>query len=146
MASDNDRTSIVPRWNGKPETLDTFEEKVQFWMLGTKEDDRPLLGPRLLAAMDETSQQYEEAKKVPIDELCKKDGALTVVKRLRGIRGPTSLQEAVKQFRLLMKGFHRNKGEGMRAWTSRFDIALRKVGRALHSAVPDIKEDAYLHE
>ena len=144
--SDESRSGIIPRWNGRQETLDVFEEKVQFWMLGTKKEERVLLGPRLLSVMDEHTQQYEEAKKISLEDMCKEDGPMRIVKQLRGVRGPTSIQEAVKRFRLLMKGYHRQKSEGMRAWTSCFEISVMKVGKALHSAVPDIDETGYLHE
>ena len=135
----------VPRWNGQPETLEDFADKVQDWIYSHKKDDRTLLGPRLRQAMPEGSQQYAEAKKVPLEELTGEKGAQAVLECLRRARGPTSLQEAVSQVRKLWRGVSRERGEGMRAWTSRFEIYVRKVGKALHSAVPEIEEQNWLH-
>jgi hypothetical protein len=143
--TDHDSSGSVPRWNGQAETLDHFEDRVKDWILGTKIENRGLLGPRLRSAMDEHSQQYEEAKKVTEEELTSATGALKVVEALRKTRGPTSLQEAVSQVKNLWKGVRREPGEGMRTWTSRFMIYIAKVGRALHGAVPDIPQDTWLH-
>ena len=143
--TDHEPTGSVPRWNGQAETLDHFEDRVKDWILGTKVESRGLLGPRLRSAMDEHSQQYEEAKKVSEEELTSATGALKVVEALRKTRGPTSLQEAVSQVKNLWKGVRRESGEGMRMWTSRFLIYIAKVGRALNGAVPEISKDAWLH-
>ncbi len=49
--------SHVPRWDKSPEHLEDFEERVKLWILGTKKDDRCLLGPRLLSVMPVGSLQ-----------------------------------------------------------------------------------------
>ena len=58
-------------------------------MLWHKRDYQELLGHRLLTVMDENSQQSGEAKKVDPDNLVSPDGAIEVVRVLRGIRGRT---------------------------------------------------------
>ena len=45
-------TSVVPKWNEEPSTLDAFEERVILYVLVTKKEERYLGGPRLLAQMD----------------------------------------------------------------------------------------------
>ena len=103
----------IPRWDGIPETLDDFEDRVRDWVLGYKEEDRKLLGPRLRQVMPAGSQQYEEAKTVPQAELTAADGALSVVATLRKARGASSLQEAVSLVKNLWRGLRREKAEGM---------------------------------
>ena len=110
----------IPRWDGTPETLDDFEDRVRDWVLGYKEEDRKLLGPRLRQVMPASPQQHEEAKTVPQAELTAADGALSVVATIRKARGASSLQEAVSLAKNLWKGLWREKAEGMRAWCSRF--------------------------
>eukprot|EP00959_Pyramimonas_sp_CCMP1952_P308171 6449606-Pyramimonas_sp.AAC.1 len=89
----------IPVWNGEASTLESFEEKVKLWVLGTKKEDRVYLGPRLAQAMDEDSQQWHEAKKVTLDDLVKEDGAERVVNALKGVRGTVTMQEAVSKWR-----------------------------------------------
>ena len=61
-------------WNGDASTLESFEEKVKLWVLGTKKEDRVYLGPRLVQAMDEDSQQWHEATKASLEDLAKEGG------------------------------------------------------------------------
>ena len=89
--------SSVPKWDGDPGTIEEFAELSQYWVLGHKVDDRIYLGPRMLQVMDQKSQQYEEAKKVPMLTLISTNGAEAIVPALRNIRGPDSSQEAVKR-------------------------------------------------
>ena len=69
MSESSSAFGHIPRWDGTPETLDDFEDRVRDWVLGYKEDDRKLLGPRLRQVMPAGSQQYEEAKTLPEAEL-----------------------------------------------------------------------------
>ena len=126
--------------------MESFEEKVKLWVLGTKVEDRVYLGPRLLQAMDEDSQQWHEARKVSLEDLVKDDGAQRVVASLKGIRGTVTMQEAVSKWREFMKGVYRNPGEGPKRWVSRFDIHLSKIGKALHAVCDDIPATGFMHE
>eukprot|EP00959_Pyramimonas_sp_CCMP1952_P308872 6463761-Pyramimonas_sp.AAC.1 len=74
------------RGMGKRRLSRRFEENVKLWVLGTKKEERIYLGPRLLQAMDEDSQQWHEAKEVATEDLIKEDGAERVVSALKGIR------------------------------------------------------------
>ena len=98
------RGQRVPVWNGEAGSLDTFEEKVKLRVLGTKEEDRIYLGPRLIQAMDDESQQWQEAKKVSLEDLVKTDGAERAVRALKGIRGTMTIQEAIQKWREFIKG------------------------------------------
>eukprot|EP00959_Pyramimonas_sp_CCMP1952_P455191 9471176-Pyramimonas_sp.AAC.1 len=138
MANDQQSGIKIPVWNGEASTLESFEEKVKLWVLGTKKDDRIYLGPRLVQAMDEDSQQWFEAKKVSLDDLVTEDGAEKVVEALKGVRGTVTMQEAVSKWREFMRGVHRHPGEGPKRWVSRFDIHLSKIGKALHAVCDEI--------
>ena len=57
------------------------------------------------------------------------------------------MQEAVKLFLelLTLNDLRRRQGESMKKWTTRFNIALRNVGAALHTACAEIPTDTFLH-
>ncbi|CAK0855319.1 unnamed protein product [Prorocentrum cordatum] len=146
MANEQQSGIKIPVWNGEASTLESFEEKVKLWVLGTKKDDRIYLGPRLVQAMDEDSQQWFEAKKVSLDDLVKEDGAEKVVEALKGVRGTVTMQEAVSKWREFMRGVYRHPGEGPKRWVSRFDIHLSKIGKALHAVCDEIPAQGFMHE
>ncbi|CAK0814933.1 unnamed protein product, partial [Prorocentrum cordatum] len=146
MANEQQSGIKIPVWNGEASTLESFEEKVKLWVLGTKKDDRIYLGPRLVQAMDEDSQQWFEAKKVSLDDLVKEGGAEKVVEALKGVRGTVTMQEAVSKWREFMRGVYRHPGEGPKRWVSRFDIHLSKIGKALHAVCDEIPAQGSMHE
>ncbi|CAK0911874.1 unnamed protein product [Prorocentrum cordatum] len=148
MANEQQSGSKIPVWNGEASSLESFEEKVKLWVLGTKKDDRIYLGPRLVQAMDEDSQQWFEAKKVSLDDLVKEDGAEKVVEALKGVRGTVTMQEAVSKWREFMRGVYRHPGEGPKRWVSRFDIHLSKIGKeqAAVLATSGPKGNSYLYQ
>ena len=77
-----------------------------YWVLIFQAEDGALLilvDPRLISAMDEDSQQWQEAMKVDVTALVKDDGAQQVVARLKGIRGIMTIQEAVTKWREVMR-------------------------------------------
>ena len=145
MAGETTIDSRVPKWNGEVSTLDAFEERVKYWVLGTQKDDRIHLGARLIAAMDEDSQQWQEAKKIALADLIKENGAENVVMQLKQIRGTMSTHEAISKWREFMKGIFRQPGEGPKKWVSRFDIARRHVGKALDAVCKDIDPETFIH-
>ena len=49
---------VIPRWNGRLETLDDYQDNVRIYVNGTKKDERILCGSRLIGVMgDGTSQK-----------------------------------------------------------------------------------------
>eukprot|EP00969_Alexandrium_andersonii_P333109 14721971-Alexandrium_andersonii.AAC.1 len=70
MASERD---ILPKWNGRLETLDDFQENVRICVTGTKKDDRCLCGARLIGAMPDGSSQKRLALAFDAAKLQKED-------------------------------------------------------------------------
>ena len=140
-------TSVVPKWNEEPSTLDAFEERVILHVMGTKKEERYLCGPRLLAQMDPERQPYKVVKSaVTTAQQAAEGGATLVVAVLRRSLGVRPIQEAVRLFRQLMglRDMRRQPGESMRKWTSRFEAFIKKTGKALHQADAEIDEATYL--
>ena len=70
---------------------------------GTKNDERYLSGPRLLAQMDPARQPYKVVKSaVTTTQLAAEGGATLVIAALRRALGASPIQEAVRLFRQLM--------------------------------------------
>ena len=40
----------VPQWDGKPQSLEAFEEEIELWMAGAEDRVLPLMGPRIARA------------------------------------------------------------------------------------------------
>ena len=130
--------SVVPKWN---EELDAFEEQVILYVLGTKEEERYLCGPRLLAQMDPERQPHKVVKSaVTTTQLAAEGGATLVIAALRRALGARPIQEAVRLFRQLMglRDMRRQPDESMRKWTSRIEAFIKKTGKALHQADAEI--------
>ena len=140
-------TSVEPKWNEEPSTLDAFEERV-IHVMGTKKEERYLCGPRLLAQMDPERQPYKVVKSaVTTVQLAAEGGATLVVSALRRALGARPIQEAVRLFRQLMglRDMRRQPGDSMRKWTSRCEAFIKKTRKALHQADAEIDEATYLH-
>eukprot|EP00969_Alexandrium_andersonii_P307018 13572348-Alexandrium_andersonii.AAC.1 len=57
----------IPIWDGRAETIDTYAGQVELLVLGTPVENRPLLGPRLVAVLPEGSTQQRLALRLPRD-------------------------------------------------------------------------------
>eukprot|EP00974_Lingulodinium_polyedra_P056188 5404203-Lingulodinium_polyedra.AAC.1 len=55
----------IPTRDGKPESLEDYAVAVELLTLGTPPDARPLLGPRLAAALPAGSPQQRFALRLP---------------------------------------------------------------------------------
>ena len=134
---------VVPKWDEKTSSLDSYEERVKRYVKGTKRDDRYLCANRLLARFDPDGLSYKTlVKAIPDERLEAPDGsgALMIAPTLRAGLGPKTMQEGVKLFRDLMTTNHlqRTTGESMKHWTARVREYFDKVGTALHAAEPEI--------
>ena len=140
-----DYLGIVPKWDGKLGSLEAFEERITMYVMGTKKDGRQYCAARILAQMDPDSNAYKIGKSIGMGELAKDDGATKMLAAIRAALGPKTMQEAVKYFKQLLAGTRRHHGEGMQAFTSRFQLFYKKTGAALNAAQSDIDKDNFLH-
>ena len=83
----------IPTWDGRPSTLDAFEERVRMFILGTKKDERIYCAARLLGRMDPDSAAYKIGTSVPLDKMEKDDGmgALAAEQAIRTAEGPKTM-------------------------------------------------------
>ena len=81
-------TSVVPKWNEEPSTLDAFEERVALYVMGTKKEEVYLCGARFLAQMDPERQPNKMVKSaVTTTQLAAEGGATLVVAALQTFLG-----------------------------------------------------------
>ena len=73
---DKDFGSKVPKWDERPGSLDDFQDKLKFFVLGTKKEDRYLCASRVIREMDPESLQYKICRKLDEDELAEATRAL----------------------------------------------------------------------
>ena len=52
MSTGQDGYSFIPRLNEEAATLESFDQRVKLFVSSTKEEERYLCGPRLLATFD----------------------------------------------------------------------------------------------
>ena len=86
----------IPSWDGKAESLEDYAIAVELLVLGTPLDARPLLGPRLVAALPSGSPQQKFALRLPRDATMK-DGMPEDPKSIAIPAGPSNLVEAFKK-------------------------------------------------
>ena len=91
-------------------------ERVKFFALSVKKEERSLLGPQLIRAMDPNSRQYQVAARMRDSEITAEDGALRVATYVKEALAETTLQDAAMAFRDLLRGqeIRRQVGEGMK--------------------------------
>ena len=79
----------IPTWDGRAETLDEYQAEVELLTLSTKEDDRKLLGPRLVQALPKNTAHRKLALRLPRTE----DTDDSIV----GLKGPDNLVKAFQK-------------------------------------------------
>ncbi|CAK0868870.1 unnamed protein product, partial [Prorocentrum cordatum] len=87
----------IPTWNGKAETLDDCAIAVELFTLGSSKEVRPLLGPRLVAALPQGSPQQRFALRLPRESGMDLDGAPLEPKTIATADGPNNLIEAFRR-------------------------------------------------
>ena len=134
----------IPQWDGRSSSLETFEQKVKLYVMGTKKDERCYCAARLLGAMDPASDAFKLGSSLDTEVLESENGAQKVVQMIIAAQGPQTINEAVKLFRDLWR-LHRKNGESMQKWTTRFQLHIEKTGRALQTSCGDIDGKKLLH-
>ena len=86
----------IPTWNGKAESLEEYAVAVELLMLGTPTEARPLLGPRLVAALPAGSSQQRLALRLPRTTELDEDGIPNDANSIATGAGPSNLIEAFK--------------------------------------------------
>ena len=132
--------SVVPKWNEEASSLDSFEEMVKLYLVGTKEVDRHLCGPKVLAQMDPEKVIWAKITNV---QFTGKGGAYLVVPAAMGMK---PIQEAVRLFRQLtgLGSLRRQSRESMRKWASRFE-GFCQTNRHFHQDDANIDADTFFH-
>ena len=136
MLHEGEKVLGPPKWDSDSATVDTWLERVKFFVLSVKQEDRVLLGPQLIRVMDPNSRQYLVATKMKDTDVVAEDGALRVAKFIKESLAETTLQDAATAFKDLLKGheLRRQAGEGMKSWSQRLTQVFTKTGRKLHAA------------
>ena len=80
---ENSAYDYLPAWDGREETLDDYAELVKDIVMGTKAEDRVLLGPRLRSRLPLNSTARRHARSVPDATLQGADGAMALVAAFR---------------------------------------------------------------
>ena len=88
----------IPVWDGRAESLDDYEQSIGITILGTQNDSRPLLGPRLIQALPDGSKQKRLAMRLPrgADEagtIASAEGARNLIKAFRASIGATPVTD-----------------------------------------------------
>ena len=74
LTDPQERLPGPPRWDEQPTSIDTWIERITIYVLSTKKEDRPLLGPNLIGVMDPDGQQYQAAITLKDEDLAAEDG------------------------------------------------------------------------
>ena len=106
---DNEKQLGPLKWDNDPSSCDVWLERVRYYVMGAKKEDRPLLGAQLIRSMDPISRQYQVAIHVKDSEVMAEDGAIRVATYVKNMLAETALQEAAAAFKDIMKGSGRGR-------------------------------------
>ncbi len=96
---EKDFGSEIPKWDERPGSLDDFQDKLRFFVLGTKKEDRYLCASQVIREMDPESLQCKICRKIDEAELTAAngfDGMKAIVDELRKKEGSKSIDETGK--------------------------------------------------
>ena len=126
---------FVPVWDGRAETLDEYAEVVRDLVLGTKRDERALIGPRLRAALPINSAARRWAKKVRDEDLTKENGAQMLIEVFRENAGARPLNRFSVELDTLFYNCRRRSGETFPEYAQRQEEQHEKATEALRSVL-----------
>ena len=128
--------SVIPRWNGRLESLDDYADDVRIYVNDTKKDERHLCGSRLIGVMVNGTSQKRLALTFNDKELPKEDGAQKLVqffKEWLGDQAPIDLMKALVTY---MYNMTRKKGETMVAYGGREEQLYHRLQCAFKRVMP----------
>ena len=137
----NEGFTVVPKWNEEASSLDSFDNSVNLYVMGTKKEDRYLCGPRALAQMDREKQplQGDSGR----DHKCAVHSRVVLISSCQALQGAlgTKLSKSSAILPTADGGLARETVESMRKWTSRVEGFVKRTGAALHKAGTNIDPD-----
>ena len=122
----------VPRFDGTPELLPGYKEKVIQYMMGIERHKRYLVGPRLLRELSGVAQSITRPATIRNPQwLSHPRGGYTLLEFLEENLARPSLMEASHHIMKFVYNMGRQKGESMTEWSSRYSEAWWKASTAL---------------
>ena len=122
----------VPRFDGTPELLPGYKEKVIQYMMGIEWHKRYLVGPRLLRELSGVAQSITRPATIRNPQwLSHPRGGYTLLEFLEENLARPSLIDASHHIMKFVYNMGRQKGESMTEWSSRYSEALWEASTAL---------------
>ena len=140
----------VPTWNGEADTLDAYIEEVELLVLGTGNEQRKYLGPRLVAALPKGSTQQKAAARLSRDPedlsgIAVDKGAENIIEVFKRTLGTRPLPLAAEKIIKYFKNSARQRGETMGYFAEReLDVhnealkAVQAIDPKVSELVPDV--------
>ena len=122
----------VPRFDGTPELLPGYKEKVIQYMMGIEWHKRYLVGPRLLRELSGVAQSITRPATIRNPQwLSHPRGGYTLLEFLEENLARPSLIDASHHIMKFVYNTGRQRGESMTEWSSRYSEALWEASTAL---------------
>ena len=122
----------IPRYDGTPELLPMYKEKVIQYMMGIEYHKRYLVGPRLLRELTGVAQTITRPATLRDPQwLSHPRGAYTLLEFLEDNLARPSLIEASRHVMKFFYNLGRQKGETVTEWSSRHAEALWEASASL---------------
>ena len=147
MAASSTKWEEVPTWDGKADSFDSYEERVQFWKMGHDANKQKLLGARLIRSFAEDSKPYNCVKSIDKAVLQSETGPEEILAQLkRELVKRTPAEVADKLKKALGPSGKRQLGrEGFQDYALRDDRVMIELGKALKTVDPAIDVDKVFH-
>ena len=121
----------VPHWDGKPQSLEAFEEEVELWMAGAEDRVLPLMGPRIARAHEQGTKQRSVALALGMKVLRTPEGPSKIVEAFRSSladKHEADLWSTVQEY---IFGGQRPRGQDVASFVVQEGVIHEKAVKAL---------------
>ena len=136
---DDDQHGYIPAWDGAPTSFADYERALNLVVLGTKKDDKPLIGPRAVARLK--GNAWSNSSALDEEKLAAEDGVkylLTFLKDAMAGAPTSSMAEKILQYFI---HHHRKRYQSMQSYRNDTVTLIRELMTAIREALKKKKKD-----
>ena len=123
----------IPVWDGKPESFEDYKRGLKLLVLGTKEDERKLLGPRIAAKL--VGNAWANSGNLDLTKLADAKGVDYLVTFLEEAMATIPGKTMGTSLYTYFTGHHRSRYETMQEYNNSTQLKIREMERAISEAL-----------
>ena len=136
----DEKDSLVPAWDGRPETFERYREDSLMYLEGTKYADRYLCAPRMIRKLRGAARTA--CMRQPAGSYSSADGVRRLLDMLEKQLGKPDIPNVGGHLEEYFYKIRRRRGESMAGWCFRSRDVYRKCQQALARVIPRVAAPA----